>query len=130
MFKLSRAAEYAVRGVVYIAGKEGGEVVHIREISEKQDVPEYFLVKVFSRLARNGIVYSVRGNRGGFKLAKPPGKISLFDILSAVEGPINLNDCLVCKNRRKCSVKPVWDRVKDDMVKVLKKSKIADMVNN
>ena len=128
MFKLSRAGEYALRGVVYIASRKGGDAIHIREISVAQDVSEYFLVKVFSRLVHNGIIHSIRGNKGGFRLSKPPGKISVYDILTAVEGPINFNDCFICKNSRKCKVKPVWDEAKKKMLEVLKKHKIADVV--
>ncbi len=128
MFKLSRAGEYALRGVVYIASKKGGDIVHVRKIAESQNVPEYFLTKVFSRLTRNGIIHSIRGNKGGFRLSRPPKKISVYDILTAVEGPLNFNDCFICKNSRKCKLKPVWDESMKKMLEVLKKHKIADVV--
>ncbi len=70
---------------------------------------------------------SVRGNKGGFRLSKSPKKISVYDILTAVEGPLNFNDCFVCKNSGKCNVKPVWDEAKKKMLDVLKQHKIADV---
>ncbi len=127
MFKLSRAGEYALRGVVYIASKNVDDAVHVAEIAKCQNVPEYFLVKVFSRLVRNGIIHSIRGNKGGFRLSKKPENISVYDIITAVEGPLNLNDCFICKNSSKCKMKPVWDEAKEKMMEVLKQHNIADV---
>lgn len=127
MFKLSRAAEYAVRGVVYIASQKGDGAVHVKDIAKNQEVPEYFLVKVFSRLVRSGLIRSIRGNKGGFKLARPAKEISVYDIITAVEGPVELNDCIICKNSKKCKVKPVWTEAKSKMVGVLEAHKIADI---
>ena len=127
MFKLSRAAEYAIRGVVHMASQEGAVPVHIKDIAREQEVPEYFLVKVFSRLVRAGIIVSIRGNKGGFRLSRHPNKISVYDIITAVEGPVDFNDCFICKNSMKCRVKPVWDEAKSRMLDVLKQHKIGEV---
>lgn len=128
MFKLSRAGEYAIRGVVYIASKKPGKIVHIREIEKARNISGYFLVKVFNKLLSRGILQSVRGSRGGFRLGKPLNKISVLDIITAIEGPVNYNDCFICDNAGKCKMKGVWEEAKNKMIKVLESKKLSDIV--
>ena len=128
MFKLSRAGEYALRGLIYIAGRKGGDTVGIREIARKQNIPEAFLVKVFNKLVLCGIVRSKRGNRGGFVLCRQPDNISLFDVITAVEGNIQLNDCMFCGNSGVCKVRHVWEDAREGMFNVLKKKNVKELV--
>ncbi len=113
MFRLSKAAEYAIRGVLYLSGKEDdGRPTGIEEIAKAQGVPSAYLAKLFQTLGKKGYVRSVRGHDGGFVLTKKPGEISFLDIIEAVEGPIFLNDCLInegyCVNDNVCPVHDVW----------------------
>lgn len=128
MFKLSRGGEYAIRGIIYIASMKPGIIVQIKEIEKARNISGYFLVKVFSKLSNSGILQSVRGSRGGFRLAKPLNKISVLDIITAIEGPVNYNDCFICDNAGKCKMKGVWEEVKNKMIKVLESKKLSDIV--
>lgn len=112
MFRLSKAAEYAVRGVLYLSIKGEGELTDIEEISKAQDVPLPYLSKIFQTLGRKGYVRSFRGSNGGFILAKKSEDINLLEIIEALEGPIFLNDCLIrkgyCPRDNVCAVHDVW----------------------
>ncbi len=113
MFKLSKAAEYAIRGVLYLSGKEeSSKPTGIEEIARAQSVPPAYLAKLFQTLGKKGYVRSVRGHEGGFVLIKRPEEISFLNIIEAVEGPIFLNDCLInegfCSRDKICPVHDVW----------------------
>lgn len=112
MFRLSKAAEYTVRGVLHLSLKPSGEPTGIEEISKAQDVPSAYLSKLFQTLARKGFIRSFRGSNGGFVLAKKIEEISFLEIIEAIEGPIFLNDCLIrdgyCPKDDVCAVHDVW----------------------
>lgn len=125
MFRLSRGAEYAVRGVLYLSlNYDEGKVSVIEEISEAQDVPVAYLAKIFQKLSKRGFVKSFKGQKGGFTLAKPPKDIGLLDIIEAMEGPIFLNRCLIhagyCPRDQVCPVHDVWIGAQQKLVDYLK----------
>ncbi len=132
MFRLSRAAEYAIRGVAYLADNNGGEVIESEKIAKAEGVPVAYLAKLFQALAKKGFVRSVRGPEGGFTLAMSPERISLLDIIEAVEGPIYLNDCLIragqCQRESICPVHDVWRGAQEKLLDYLKESNFADLV--
>lgn len=87
--------EYALHSLTYLVDAPSDHPIGIKELSEFQRLSETYLSKVFSKLARAGIVHSVPGVNGGYKLAKAPEKISFFDVISAVEG---IKPIFQCKN--------------------------------
>jgi Rrf2 family protein len=94
LFRLSRGVEYAIRGLIYFALQPQERVIPLSEISESEDIPKSFLVKIFQVLLKQGIVRSVRGLDGGFVLAKSPHSISLLDIIEGIDGPLSsFYDC-------------------------------------
>lgn len=86
--RLSHQVQYAICGVFDIAYNGRGEPVQIRVISERQAIPGRYLEQIFQRLRRAGIVASKRGPGGGYRLARSPARISLREIVEAVEGPV------------------------------------------
>lgn len=121
MFRLSKAAEYAIRGVLYLSGKEENiKPIGIEEIATAQGVPPAYLAKLFQTLGKKGFVRSVRGHDGGFVLTKNPSEISFLEIIEAVEGPIFLNDCLIndgyCANDSVCPVHDVWGEAQNRLL--------------
>jgi Rrf2 family protein len=124
MFRLSKAAEYATRGVLYLSEQSGKENTGIEEIAKAQNVPPAYLAKLFQVLARKGFVRSMRGHDGGFRLLKRPQDISFLDVIEAVEGPIFLNDCLIhegyCPNDQVCPIHDTWKEAQDRLLDFLK----------
>jgi Rrf2 family protein len=81
-------ADYAVRAAVELAAVGTGEPVKADQIAEAQSIPLNFLENILAELRRAGIVESRRGAAGGYLLARAPEKISLADVIRAVEGPL------------------------------------------
>lgn len=113
MFKLSRAAEYAIRGILHLSiHYHEDRVIDIEEIAKSQNIPPAYLAKLLQELARKGFLKSYKGQQGGFVLIKPPKLISLLDVIEAMEGPIFLNYCLIysgyCDRELACPVHDVW----------------------
>jgi len=86
--RLSLQVQYAICGVFDLAYNGRDEPVQIRVISERQAIPARYLEQIFQRLRRSHLVSSKRGPGGGYTLARPPGSITLRDVVEAVEGPL------------------------------------------
>jgi Rrf2 family protein len=129
--QITRAAEYAIRGVLYLSSRPKGSICLLSEISERQQIPPSFLSKIFQNLARAGLVTSSRGSGGGFMLAKEPHQITLLDVLEAIEGQMQLNVCLnngaSCENVPRCAVHGVWHEAQDYMLKLLREHDFGEL---
>ncbi len=114
--KLTRAGEYAVRCVLFMATRGMDETVNRREVAEAMDIPFQFLGKVAQQLARAGIIEIRQGAKGGLRLASPPEEISLLRVVEAIDGEIFLNDCLLrpdsCVRTGTCGVHKVWAKAR------------------
>jgi Rrf2 family protein len=86
--KISRSAQYGLLAVAYVAQhyKEGAVLSQL--ISKEYDIPLEYLLKILQQLVRANVLTSKRGPHGGFYLARPSDKITLLDIIEAVEGPM------------------------------------------
>ncbi len=94
ILKVSEAAVLAFHTVALLAG-EPGRIVTTREIASALEASEAHLSKVLQRLAKSGIVASVRGPKGGFKLGKAPEEISFLDVYEVIDGPLTDVNCLL-----------------------------------
>ena len=130
---ITRATEYAIRSVVFLAQQQPGEIVLKKDICRTQDVTPAFLTKILQPLIKAGIVSSQRGVGGGFLLAKDPAEITLLDILQAEEGPLSLNHCLVekdiCLRENSCAAHEVWNETQGKMIEILQGYSIAQLIN-
>ncbi|MBO8158168.1 Rrf2 family transcriptional regulator [Thermosyntropha sp.] len=130
--QITRQSEYAIRTMLELAKAEPGELISTRVISERQDIPEDFLKKTVKLLALADLVITQRGNSGGIRLAKAADQITLADIISAVEGPIALNVCLLpgyqCPNKPECPISRELERAQKAMLKELNRHTLADLI--
>lgn len=92
---ITRATEYAIRAILYMACQPQGEIIFKKDICRAQEITPAFLTKILQPLIKAGIVGSQRGVGGGFYLAKPAAEINLFDIVTSQEGALYLNQCLI-----------------------------------
>jgi len=92
--QITRQADYALRTVLYLAGLEDGGRAPTGRIAREQRVPPSFLAKIVSQLAIAGLVQTARGARGGVSLARSAEKISLLEVIQAIDGPIRLVECM------------------------------------
>ncbi|MBP3963027.1 RrF2 family transcriptional regulator [Paenibacillus lignilyticus] len=89
----SIGVEYALHCLVYLIDTPSDATIGIKELSAFQGISETYLSKIFGKLTKAGIVRSVPGVKGGYKLAKPPAEISFWDVVEAVEGKSPIFQC-------------------------------------
>jgi Rrf2 family iron-sulfur cluster assembly transcriptional regulator len=129
--EITRQADYAVRIVLDLAAQDGRRIVRSDDVARRQLVPRAYFTKVVQALVRAGFVRTLRGARGGIQLARDPGRISLRQVVEAVEGPIRLNRCLIapgeCALERTCPAHPVWERIQEVLVQEMDRVTVAQM---
>ena len=129
--KISRAADYAVRAVIYMAQVEDDHPVSAKEIAECEKIPSFFLTKVMQSLSSAGIIQGHRGRTGGLSLIRDAKEITLKDVIEAVDGPIGFARCLVvdrkCVGDTNCAVHPAWEEIYNVVSGALSKYNIADL---
>ena len=90
--KLSSKGRYAVRALFDIAFYNDGQPTQVKDIAERQAIPQRFLEQIFQDLKRSGIVGSKRGPQGGYLLARPAQEIQLGEVVRVIEGPVALGE--------------------------------------
>ena len=132
MVKLTRAGEYAIKGMVFLAQQSGEGLTLIADVAASQDVSAGFLAKIFQSLSRAGLVDSHRGAGGGVSLGMSAERINIRMIIEAVEGPIALNNCLLehggCEDADHCALAGMWQHAQDAMLRVLEGTNLAGLV--
>jgi Rrf2 family transcriptional regulator, iron-sulfur cluster assembly transcription factor len=130
--QLTKGVEYAIEGILYLARRERDDPALIREVARATKIPATFLSKIFQRLVSKGLIRSRRGFRGGFRLARPARRITLREIVEALQGPIEFHRCLdhLREHRRKgeCHVKRVFETVQDRVTAILEQTTLEDIL--
>ena len=130
--KITRACDYAMRALLYMANRPEGTVFMRSDLSRLSDVPDSFLGKILQNLAKSDILVSERGKKGGFKLDKKPEEISMYDVILAVEGEIYITDCLgdeeYCSKTDYCKVHSKWKTIQEGFVTNLKSTKLKELM--
>jgi Rrf2 family protein len=120
---VTRETDYAVRCALYLA-KDTDRIASVSEIATAMHIPKTFLAKILQRLVRSGIVESIRGAKGGYRLIKGPADISLLDVFLAMQCVAPVNTCAIdkrlCRRSSSCAVHPVWMDIRRDVEKRLK----------
>ncbi|MDP1471805.1 Rrf2 family transcriptional regulator [Priestia megaterium] len=89
----SAGVEYALHCLVYLIDTPSKKSIGIKDLAEFQGLSETFLSKIFGKLSKAGIVSSIPGVKGGYRLAKSPEEVSFWDVIQAVEGPKPIFQC-------------------------------------
>ena len=120
--KISTKGRYGVRATLELSLRYGSGPVMVREISGSQEISERYLEHILNTLRTSGLVISTRGAKGGYELARAPSKITLGDIVRALEGPLDVVSCTgdyECGRKAKCATFYVWKETKEVIEKVL-----------
>ena len=129
--QLTRAADYAVRIMIHLATLPSGTRTNRAALAEAGEIPEHFVGKIVQRLSRAGLIASHRGVGGGFALAVPAERVSVLDVMEAVEGPTQLNACVApgmsCTRKSWCPAHFVWLEAQEAMTAVLRRATIAKL---
>ncbi len=141
MIVLTRKTEYGLIAMAHMA-KEGGGCHSARDIAERYRVPVALLMNVLKQLAQAGLANSSRGPHGGYSLAKSPEKISLVDIIQAIEGPLHLVICASVYNKdrpagskkrcaimKDCPVGPAIRKLDSKLLEFLRQVKLSHVLD-
>ncbi len=127
--QITRQADYAVRAVLYLARLGENERAATSTVAEEQRIPPSFLAKIISQLSIAGLLHTSRGARGGVTLARDAKDITLLEVIEAIDGPIQLNECVgedrQCTFDEDCPLRPVWCEAQEMLVKRLKGTNFA-----
>lgn len=131
MIRISRLADYASVVMACLA-RRPGEVLSAVQIGDDTHLELPTVSKLLKRLAQAGLVESFRGAAGGYRLAKPAQKISLAEIVEALDGPIGLTECSIghagCERQPYCAVSRDWQGVGAAIDNALRGVSLADML--
>jgi Rrf2 family protein len=127
----SRAAQYAVQAVLLLALQPEGRLLRIKEIGKTLDIPGPFLAQIFHKLAKYGVLFSMKGPTGGFRLAKPPSEIRVADIVEGVDGRLSTNQCVMglkeCTSEAPCPFHERWIVLRDEFQRLLYEERLSDL---
>ncbi len=134
---LSKKAQYSIYALVNLARKHERGPVLIKEIADEEHIPRKFLEAILLDLKKIGFLGSRKGKGGGYYLIKSPGEISLADVIRFFDGAIALLPCATyrfyepcehCQDEELCGVRSVVKDIRDETVKILKNTTLADIL--
>ena len=129
--RLSTKVRYGVRAMIDLANHRDSEPVLVKAISERQGISKKYLESLLAALKAAGLVRSVRGAKGGYKLARPPERITLEEITVALDGPPVLVDCVedpdTCERSQWCVAKDLWSEITEMLIQKLRSTTLADL---
>ena len=130
--QITRQGDYAVRAVLHLAQIKEGSRAATSTVAKEQRIPPSFLAKIISQLSIAGLLHTSRGARGGVMLARDPKDITLLEVVEAIDGPIQLNECVtesgVCSFDDNCPIRSVWCEAQDELVTRLKRTDFAQLL--
>lgn len=129
---LSRACEYGVKAVLFLAQHDDVPYVSIKEIAEKNQISFHFLGKIVQTLTQAGLLISYKGPRGGVRLAKTADEITVLQVVEAIDGLDILQKCVLglpsCGSDAPCALHSQWGEIREDIRKMLAGKSIAQLV--
>jgi Rrf2 family protein len=136
--KLTSQEEYGLRCLLRIAREGEGGSLTIPKISEKEGISNFYVAKLMRILRRGGMVKSVRGQSGGYGLARPADKIVVGEALAVLGGRLydpgfceeHAGSVAMCTNTVDCSVRSLWRAVQQVIDQVLSKTTLKDLLSN
>ncbi len=131
--RISMRADYGVRALTDLALHYGQGPIQSAAVARRMFIPPVYLEQVFTALRKAGLVRSTRGPQGGHELARAPGTISMAEVVTALEGPFALLECLddprACDLTDVCSQRPVWRRLRSAMEEALSAVAISELAD-
>jgi Rrf2 family iron-sulfur cluster assembly transcriptional regulator len=131
--ELSTRGRYAVMAMTELAGRGDARAVSLAAIAEHQQISRPYLEQLFARLRRQGLVQSVRGPGGGYRLARPPEKLSVAEVVEAVDEPLRATRCAghgagCMKGGARCLTHDLWEQTGRHIRDYLAAVSLADVL--
>ena len=133
--KFSTKGRYGLRAVVELAARYGEGPVSLSAVAAEQGVSEAYLEQLMRSLKNAGLVSTARGKAGGYLLTKEPAKISVGEVLRALEGSTDVVDCIgsganICENACTCSARPLFLKLQSRINAVLDETTVGELTED
>lgn len=130
MLRLTKKVDYGLMAISHIANS--GERVSAKEIAEEYNIPAELLAKILQRLAREGLIESQNGPKGGYLLARDAGEITVSQVIQALEGPIGLLECYSqgrppCELEAQCTIRTPMYQIQQAVLEALDRMTLEDV---
>lgn len=129
--RLTTKGRFAVTAMIDLAQRQGRGPVTLAGISERQKISLSYLEQLFGKLRRHKIVGSVRGPGGGYTLARPMSEVTVADIITAVDEPLDATQCggrENCADEHRCMTHDLWTNLNKRMHEYLASVSLQDLV--
>ena len=132
MFKLSKTTDYGIVLMAQLASEPSPMPQNARELAATSDLPVPMVSKILKALAKEGLLSSQRGSKGGYALARDPEDVPVAEMIRVLEGPLALTDCAVgpsiCSHESACVVREPWQQINRVVERALEGVSLADLV--
>jgi Rrf2 family protein len=129
MLRLSKKADYGLMAMKHLAEHSGS--CSAKDVAEAYAIPQELLAKVLQRLVRSGLLHSHHGTNGGYTLARDANKITAFEVIRAIDGPLFITSCVTvrgdCDQSDRCTIKEPLRKVNQSIEDVLRRITIAGL---
>ena len=135
MLRLSKMTDYAIVLLTYVASGADRETHAARQLALSSGLPLPTVSKVLKMISRAGLLVSVRGKHGGYRLVRDAKEVSVADIICAIEGPVSLTECgarqmpLLCDFESSCPVRENWRTINGAVTDALAQLSLEDMTH-
>ena len=132
--KISTRGRYALRFMIDLAMHSENQYIALKDISARQEISVKYLEQIASLLSKHGLLMSIRGQQGGYKLSRSPAKYSVGEILRLTEGPLAPVACLenpdmTCERLAVCKTLPFWRGLYKVIEEYVDNYTLEDLVN-
>ncbi len=129
---ISRSATHALRAMAVLGGLPPGTYAGAAQVAARIKAPSNYLGKLLQKLAHAGLVEGRKGGRGGFRLARGAGQITLYDILDPVERISHVRQCILgkpqCSHRDPCALHKGWAPVREEQLAFLRETTLKEVM--
>jgi Rrf2 family protein len=131
MLRFTKRADYGLMAIHYIAIHDDLGSVSAKRIAEEFRIPAELLAKILQRLAKQGLIVSQNGPKGGYALARRPGSITVGEVVRALEGPISIVSCLEeasdCPQMARCNLRRPVQKIQAAISQMLDTMSLAEL---
>ncbi len=131
MIRMSKETDYGIVVLAYFASAQEGLKQSAREVAMESQLPLPMVRKILKILAREGLLISHRGAKGGYSLVRRGERISIAEIVKAMEGPLAMTECIEspgeCRHEPVCGLRTSWKKINHIIFEALNRTTLSDL---